>query len=127
MQLQLQHTARLIGVCLVVVFALTGQTPAPRKGAAPAAPVAKCKGADTRPCTTRQVEALSDAVYAAKRQHDAVALVKSLTLASADGTLKCDQSDGTPCTAAQWDGVKEVGLAQQTYITYSSAKAAPAK
>ena len=110
--MQLRRTARVTSLCLIAVFANAQRA---------LAPVAKCKEADTKPCTTRQVEALSDAVYAAKRQHDALALVKSLALASADGTLKCDQADGTPCTTAQLDAVKEVGLTLQTYITYASA------
>ena len=114
---------------LAAVLALQAQAPAKQKTGDPskstasaAVPVVKCKGTDGRACTARQVQALSDAVYAGKRQHDVLGPVRNLALASADGTLKCEQSDGTPCTTPQLDAIKELAATQQLYINYNSSK-----
>jgi hypothetical protein len=120
---------------LAAAFGITAQTPTPRQKSAEtakpeavqAAPVIKCKGPDGKPCTAKQVETLSDGCYSGKRQHEALALVKSVTLASSDGTLKCEQNDGKPCTTEQLDAVKQVGASQQTYINYNSSKSNTAK
>jgi hypothetical protein len=113
---------------LVVALATMAQTP-PRKSAetakpqaASGPPVIKCKGADGRACTSKQVQALADAVFAGKRQHEVLALFKNLTLVSSDGVLKCEQNDGTPCTTQQLDLVKEIAAGQQMFINYNSSK-----
>ena len=87
----------------------------------------KCKASDGTACTAKQVRALSDAVYAGKRQHDALALVRTVTLASSDGTLKCEQTDGTACTTTQLDAVKLIAADQKVYINYNSSKSNTAK
>jgi hypothetical protein len=107
---------------LTATLAFAAQTPGPQQKSAPAALAIKCKGSDGRPCSAKQVQALSDGVFGAKQQHEALALVRNLTLASADGTLKCEQNDGKPCTTPQLDAVKEIGRQQQLFINYNSSK-----
>ena len=114
---------------LVVALAAMAQAPPPQKSAettksqaAPAPPIVKCKGVDGKACTAKQVQALADAVFAGKRQHDVLATFKNLTLASSDGTLKCEQNDGTPCTTPQLDLVKEIAAGQQIFINYNASK-----
>jgi len=105
------------------LFAALAQAPPGQKGAAaPSARAVRCRNGDGRPCTSKQVQALSDAVFAAKRQHDVLALFENLTLASSAGTLKCVQHGGTPCTTAQLDLVKEIAADRQLYINYNSDK-----
>jgi hypothetical protein len=98
---------------LAGVVALMAQAPTP---------AVRCKGADGRACTSGQVQALSDAVYAGKNHHEVLAPVRSLTLAKSDGTLKCEQSDGKPCTTPQLDAIKQIAADQQMYINYNSSK-----
>lgn len=100
-------------------LALPAQTP-PRK-AAPR--VVKCKNIDGMGCTYRQVKALSDAVFAEKSQHEVLVPVKDVALAAADGTLRCAQSDGTICTTAELDVIKEIAATQQLTIKYSTSAA----
>jgi len=111
---------------LAAALALVAQPPANQKaGDSPkpaAAPVVKCKGPDAKPCTARQVQALSDAVYSGKNHHDALVPVKELSLAASDGSLKCAQGDGTPCTTPQLDAIKMIAADQQLYINYNSSK-----
>jgi hypothetical protein len=100
----------LTAACLTLLAALslTAQT----------SPAIKCKGSDTHPCTAKQVQALADAVAAGKQQHDVLAAVRNITLASPDGILKCDQTDGMPCTTAQFDAVKIFAADQKLFLTY---------
>jgi hypothetical protein len=101
--------------------AILAQAP-PKKSPPPL--VIKCRNVDGRACTYRQVQALSDAVFAGKSKHDVLVPVKDLALASsADGTLRCAQSDGTVCTTAELDVIKEIAATQQLTIKYSSAPA----
>ena len=118
---------------LAAALALMAQAPAKQKsdGAAKppaaAAPAVKCKGADGRGCSARQVQALTEAVFAAKGHHEILASVASLTLAASDGTLKCDQTDATACTTAQLDAIKQIAIDQQLFINYNSSKSNSAK
>ena len=108
---------------LVAAMAVMAQAqPAPKSQAAPAQTVIKCRNQDGRACTSKQVEALSDAVFAAKRQHDSLAQFKDLTLISPDGTLQCSQNGGAACTASQLDAVKQIATGQQLYINYKSSQ-----
>ena len=68
------------------------------------------------------VQALSDAVFAGKSQHDALIPVKDLELAASDGTLRCAQSDGSVCTTAELDIIKEIASSQQLTIKYAAAR-----
>jgi hypothetical protein len=109
----------VLGVVLALVAAMAAlaQAPANQKRAE-TPPVVKCKGPDGKPCTSKQVQALTDAVFAAKRQHDILATVRNLALASADGTLQCEQNDGSACTSPQLDAVKEIAAGQQLFLNY---------
>ena len=101
-------------VCLPPALA---QAPAP-KTPPPSASI-KCKNVDGRGCTYRQVQALSDAVFAEKGKHDVLVPVKDIALAASDGTLRCAQSDGTVCTTAELDIIKEIAATQQLTIKYN--------
>lgn len=85
--------------------------------------VIKCKNMDGRACTQREVQALSDAVYAGKSKHEVLVPVKDVALAAPDGTLRCAQSDGTICTTAELDVIKEIASTQQLTIRYSASTA----
>jgi len=118
-----------IATLLSLAMALTtlAQAPAQQK-AAPAARVIKCKTVDSRPCTFKQVQGLSDAVFAGKSQHDELVPVKELALASSsDGTLRCAQSDGSVCTIPELDLIKEIASGQQLFINYNSANSKTGK
>ena len=106
-------------------LAMAQTPPAPKKAAAP--PVVKCKNVDGRACTSKQVETLSNAVFAGKNTHDVLLPVKDLSLASPDGTLKCTQNDGTVCTTPELDLIKEIAAPQQLTIKYNSPNSNPAK
>jgi hypothetical protein len=106
---------------LVTAAMAMAQTPAAQK-AAPSTLVIKCKNTDAKPCTFRQVQGLSDAVFAGKSQHDALLPVKELAMASStDGTLRCVQNDGSVCNTGELDVIKQIAAGQQLFINYNSA------
>jgi hypothetical protein len=107
---------------LVFSLAIMAQVPPQRKSPPPAL-VVKCKNADGRGCTQREVQTLSDAVFAGKSKHEVLVPVKDVALASSDGTLRCAQSDGTICTTAQLDIIKEIASGQQLTIRYTASTA----
>lgn len=113
---------KTIAAAIALVLAAMAQAPPKQKSTAPASPSVKCRNADGRACTSRQVQALVDAVFAGKSQHEVLLPVKDLTLASSDGTLKCQQSDGTACTTPQLDAVKEIAAGQQLFLNYNASK-----
>jgi hypothetical protein len=102
----------LVLMCFLVALA---QSARPR--------VIKCKNLDGRGCTQREVKALSDAVFAGKSKHEVLVPVKDVALAASDGTLRCAQSDGTICTTAELDVIKEIASTQQLTIRYSASTA----
>lgn len=105
---------------LAAAAAMMAQAPAPQK-AAPSGIIVKCKNTDARPCTFRQVKDLSDAVFAGKNQHEVLVPVKEVALASStDGTLRCAQSDGSVCTTAELDVIKEIAAGLQLFINYNT-------
>jgi len=111
--------AVLSSVCSLAILAQSTPQKSP-----PPAPVIKCKNVDGRACTFRQVKALSDAVFGEKSKHDVLVPVKDLALASsAEGTLRCAQSDGTVCTTAELDVIKEIAATQQLTIRYTASTA----
>ncbi len=111
---------------LTAALASTAQQP-PTQKTRPASPAPKCKNVDGRPCSSRQVQALSDAVFAGKSQHDVLLPVKVLELASSDGTLRCEQGDGKVCTTPQLDLIKEIAAIQQLFINYNGANSKTGK
>jgi hypothetical protein len=107
---------------LMFSLAILAQTPPQRKSPPPAL-IVKCKNMDGRGCTQREVQALSDAVFAGKSKHEVLVPVKDVALAASDGTLRCAQSDGTICTTAQLDIIKEIASGQQLTIRYTASTA----
>ncbi|HEX3745537.1 MAG TPA: hypothetical protein VHW09_16450 [Bryobacteraceae bacterium] len=105
--------AGMVLFCSAILLAQT----APPKSSLPSASI-KCKNEDGHGCTQKQVQALSDAVYAGKSQHDVLVPVKDLELAASDGTLRCAQSNGTVCTTAELDIIKEIAASQHLTIKY---------
>ena len=95
---------------------------APQKSARPSVSI-RCKNVDGKGCTQRQVQALSDAVFGEKSKHDVLVPVKDLALAASDGTLRCAQSDGTVCTTAELDVIKEIAVTQQLTVRYTASTA----
>ena len=106
---------------LAAAVTAVAQTP-PQQKSAPASAAIKCKNVDGLGCTQRQVKALSDAVFEGKSKHDALLPVKELALTASDGTLRCAQSDGTVCTTAELDIIKEIAATQQLTIKYTASK-----
>ena len=108
-------------IWLMAALAALAQPP-PQSKSQPASstPPIRCQDEGARPCTAKQIAPLTDAVFAQKRQHDALAQFKELTVES-PGRLKCAQLDGTPCTLPQLDLVKEIGLGLKLYINYNPA------
>lgn len=111
---------------LTAALAMMAQAPPPQK-TRPVSPAIKCKNVDGRPCSSRQVQALSDAVFEGKRQHDALLPVKTLELASSDGTLRCVQGDGTVCSTPQLDLIKHIAAGQQLFINYNASSSKTGK
>lgn len=103
---------RLATGILLAVVTVMAQTPM----------VIVCKGDNAKPCTARQVDALSDAVTAGRAHHDVLVGVKSISLASSDGTLNCVQNDGKPCTVPQLDQIKLIATDQKLYLNYHAGK-----
>jgi predicted nucleic acid binding AN1-type Zn finger protein len=106
---------------VVGALVIMAQSPPQQKSAPPSAAI-KCKNVEGLGCTQRQVKALSDAVFEGKSKHDVLLPVKELALAASDGTLRCAQSNGTVCTTAELDIIKEIAAGQQLTIKYTSSK-----
>lgn len=83
--------------CLATCLQAIGQT-APKVSTHE---VLKCVNTDGKACIWTQVSDLAIAATADDGAHKSLAAFGKLTLASFDGTLKCEQTDGTPCTEEQ--------------------------
>jgi len=95
------------------------------KGPAPAAaiaPVAKCAGPDGKPCTAAHVKDIANGISSGRRQWKPLEAVKAVSLASPDRTLKCEQNNGTACTAEQLDALNNVAGQLKCAINYNSSK-----
>jgi hypothetical protein len=84
--------------------------------------VAKCLGPDGKACTPAHVKDINTGVTTGRRMHQSLMAVKSVTLASQDGTLKCEQNDGTACTAEQVKALNEIAASWKCSINYNSSK-----
>ena len=100
------------------VLACTLLAQAPKATKARAGRVIRCKGADSKPCSENLVNQLADAT-AGKNQQEVLRGVRSLTLAAPDGTLNCEQNDGSPCTLAQLDAIKILAADRHLYLNYN--------
>ncbi len=111
-------------LALAAALQTMGQA-APKEGKAPAAattPVGKCTGPDGKACTAAHVKQVNDAMVTGRRVHKPLEAVKAVSLASSDGTLKCEQNDGTACTAEQLDALNQVAGPLKCAINYNSSK-----
>jgi hypothetical protein len=80
-----------------------------------------CSRQGGAPCTAQHVKQLETAVKAAaKGSRKELANVKSLSLASSNGTLKCKQTDGSACTAQQMQMVRDVSAASPNTVKLSN-------
>jgi hypothetical protein len=84
--------------------------------------VVKCVGADGKACTWKQAADLS-AAATDEGGNKALARFGKLTLASFDGTLKCEQTDGTLCTAEQVRSLNRIAAPLKLRLWYRFAGA----
>jgi hypothetical protein len=113
-------------VALVAALQMMGQS-APKEGKAPpaaaAAPLAKCTGPDGKTaCTAAHVNQLNDGIVTGRRVYKPLEAVKAVSLASSDGTMKCEQNNGTACTTEQLDALNQVAGQFKCSINYNSSK-----
>lgn len=78
--------------------------------------VAKCVTQAGKPCTAAQVKEVLEGYVNPNRK--GMAAIK-LELASADGTMKCEQQDGSACTEQQVQAVAQSAASKKYNITYS--------
>ena len=100
------------------------KAPAPGKPAPPSAMTIKCKGPDGKACTSANVSEIMSGIASGKRIHKplAIAEVKSVSLAGADGSLTCTQNNGQPCTEDQVKAIESVAADAKCSINYNSSK-----
>lgn len=68
----------------------------------------RCLDADGKtPCTAAQIQTLNQGLATALQSDPALAGVRSLSLDSSSGVLRCTQNSGATCTAAQLQAVQE--------------------
>jgi hypothetical protein len=74
----------------------------------------RCLAPDEKtPCSRDQVEQLEQMVVTGRRSYEPLAAVASVSLASPDGTLRCTQVNGAPCTAAQIQALQQYAAAKK--------------
>jgi len=89
-----------------------GPAPAPTMASAQAHQFKCLVGAANTPCSSGDVQDLNAMVLIGRRSYEPLAMVASVTLVGPDGTLKCTQTNGSPCTDAQLNAI-ETYAAQQ--------------
>ncbi|MGA3019524.1 MAG: hypothetical protein ABSF62_20550 [Bryobacteraceae bacterium] len=105
---------------LVAVLGVMGQTEA--RQAPATTPTLKCAGPAGTACTQQRVHDLAAAAQAAgKGSRASLAAIKTLSLASSDGTLKCVQTNGQRCTAEQAQSLYEIGRAINVTVSFSGS------
>jgi hypothetical protein len=96
-----------------------GNTPAP----AATETVARCTGPDGKAaCTAAHVKQLNDGMVTGRRVYKPLEAVKAVSLSGPDGTLKCEQNNGSACTAEQLDALNQVAGQFKCAINYNSSK-----
>lgn len=74
----------------------------------------RCLAADEKtPCTAAQVDQFNQLIVTGRRSYPELAAIRSVSLASPDGTLRCTQNNSAPCTAAQIQAVKQYAAAKK--------------
>src|ERR1039457_3005358 len=76
----------------------------------------KCMTQAGKPCTAAQVKEVLEGYVNPNRK--GMGTIK-LELASADGTLHCEQQDGSPCTEQQMQAIAQSATSKKYNITYS--------
>jgi hypothetical protein len=93
-----------------------------KNNVAAATTVVKCKGPDGGPCTGAQVDEIAHGMTTGRRVWKPLAMVKSVSLGGPDGSLKCEQNDGKPCTEEQLKALGELAAKTKCSINYNSSK-----
>jgi hypothetical protein len=84
--------------------------------------VVKCKGPNGTACTPAQVDEIAHGLPSGRRMWKPLATVKNVSLAGNDGSLKCEQNDGKPCTEEQLKALTELAAKTKCSINYNSSK-----
>lgn len=121
--MQLKSIAAASAFAVVTLaMPLTAQAPAKTKPAShlPPPPVAsgshalRCLAPDEKtPCTGDQVDQFDRMVVTGRRSYPELAEIGSLSLAAPDGTMRCTQTNGAPCTAAQIQALEQYAAAKK--------------
>ena len=109
----------------LLLYGQAANTPPARsniKNNVAAAPVIKCKGPGGSACTGAQVDEIAHGLASGRRMWKPLATVKNVSLAANDGSLKCEQNDGTPCTEEQLKALGELAAKTKCSINYNSSK-----
>ena len=81
-----------------------------------------CKGPGGGPCTGKQVDEIAQGLSTGRRSWKPLATVKNVSLGGPDGTLKCEQNNGKPCTEEQIQALTQLAAKTQCRINYNSSK-----
>lgn len=80
--------------------------------------VLKCEDLNGKACTWAQVSELETAAISGEDTHKALGTFRQLTLAWFDGTLKCEQTDRTACSAEQVRSLNHIAAAMKLRVWY---------
>jgi hypothetical protein len=106
----------------MIALALTLAAALQTMGQAAATPVAKCIGPDGKTaCSSAHVKQLNDGMVTGRRVYKPLETVKAVSLASSDGTLKCEQNNGQACTPEQLDALNQVAGQLKYSLTYNAS------
>jgi hypothetical protein len=93
-----------------------------KNNVAVATAVVKCKGPNGGACTGAQVDEIARGMATGRRVWKPLVAVKSISLGGPDGTLKCEQNDGKPCTEEQVKALAELAAQSKCSINYNASK-----
>jgi hypothetical protein len=88
-------------------------TPAAHAAAAPGHTFKCTAGTANTPCTAADVQNLNAMVVSGKRMHKPFLLIASISLAGADGSLTCTQTNGAACTDDQMNDINNYAAQQK--------------
>jgi hypothetical protein len=101
-------------ICFVAALEAMGQTAPDAAGHQ----VLKCEDLNGKACTWAQVSEIEAAAISGESTHKALDTFGKLSLAWFDGTLKCDQADGTPCSAEQVRSLTQIAAPLKLRVWY---------
>lgn len=74
----------------------------------------RCLAPDEKtPCTREQADQFNQMVVTGRRSYPGLTDIGSISLASPDGTLRCNQTNGALCTDAQIQAIKQYAAAKK--------------